>query len=174
MSDPTASKSHLIPIGEARRIRRTTVILILAGVALLFIAAVSGYVIGNERQLAAHNPLDVIADMGPAGVNCAQVIQVDEAGGDRAAVCISTEDEILTVGTFATPPDPDEWADKLCAVNEEGATPARGALVTFNKSVVTIVDGPLATRENLAAPDAEVLAESIATTLNGEWRPYAC
>ena len=146
------------------------VIVVAAAVALVL-----GYLVGADvLEGEARNPLEVVREMEPAGLTCTQVVRVDESGGERNAVCLSTGNEVLTIGTFAERPDPEAWGAELCREGVDGVVPIRGALVEFDQALVTVVAGPLPSEAGGPVPDPERLAASIATTLDGEWRPYQC
>lgn len=147
---------------------------VLGGIALLFGLGL-GYLLGTDvLEGEARDPLEVVRQMEPAGLTCTLVVRVDRGGGEQAAVCLSTDNEVLTIGTFADRPDPDTWAAELCRDGFDGVVPIRGALVVFDQTLVTVVAGPLPSEAGGSVPDPAGLAESIATTLDGEWQRYQC
>jgi hypothetical protein len=168
-SDATSRVDGMAPL-------RSVPVRVLSGVIVVATAALFiGYLIGAEFfEEDARDPLEVVRQLEPAGLTCTLVVQVDEVGEERNAVCLSTGNEVLTIGTFAERPDPEAWGAELCREGVDGVVPIRGALVEFDQALVTIVAGPLSSEGGGSVPDPEGLAASIATTLDGEWRPYQC
>ena len=175
MSDPTppnppATRSAAGPSPWLRLVLPTVGVSVI-GAAALF----AGHLIGaGAFEGDARDPLEVVREMAPAGVTCTQVVRVDEAGGERAAVCLTTGNEVLTIGTFTERPDPDAWATELCAASVDGVVPVQGALVVFDNALVTVVAGPLSSEGGARVPDPEALADAVATSLDGEWQRYEC
>ena len=168
---PTVSAAPVAP--EPPRPR--WVVPLLGGLVVVLAAAGLGYLVGAEYfERDARDPLEAVADMQPAGLTCTQLVRVDDAGSERAAVCLSTGNEVLTIGTFSTQPDADAWASELCEASLYAIVPTQGALVVFDNALVTVVAGPLFSESGGRVPDPNTLAENIATSLDGEWQPYEC
>jgi len=122
----------------------------------------------------AADPLEVVADLAPVGVACTQVVRVDEAGGERSAVCLTTGNEVLTISTFADRPDPDQWVVEQCRVDTDTVVANRGQLVVAGDTLVGVVAGPLSVEAGGPVPDPDAVASSVAASLGGTARPYAC
>lgn len=147
----------------------------LGGLAVLVVAAGLGYLLGADYwEGSADDPFAAIAAMQPAGLTCTHGIRTDESGGERTAVCLSTRNEVVTVGTFTNRPNPDEWAAELCEATANSIVPVQGALVVFDNALVTVVSGPLPTEQGEPVPDPAGLASSVATAFDGEWQRYQC
>lgn len=147
----------------------------VGGLAVFLGALGLGYLVGAEYwEAEAGDPFDAIAAMQPAGLTCTHGIRTDESGGERTAVCLSTRNEVVTVGTFTDRPNPDDWAAELCEATANSIVPVQGALVVFDNALVTVVSGPLSTEQGGPVPDPAGLANSIATALDGEWQRYQC
>jgi len=148
---------------------------LLAAVVAATAAFVVGTLIGAEFfGDEARDPLEVAQQMESAGLTCTLVVRVDQDERERDAVCWSTSNEVLTIATFTDRPDPAEWAAELCRDGVDGVVPIRGALVVLDQALVTVVAGPLPSESGGPVPNPEGLAESIATTLDGEWQRYQC
>lgn len=145
----------------------------VGGVALL--AATFGYLTGAQPwEDDAADPLAVVRAMAPAGVACTQVVRVDDAGNARSAVCLTTQNELITVATFTEEPEPDEWAAELCQADLDSVVAAQGAIVVFDAALVTTVAGPLPTEGGGPVPDPDGVAAAVADTLGGSWQRYQC
>ena len=180
MRNPPPTPSPTSPSGDTspadRRLRRKRWALpALGGLAVSLGALLFGYLLGADYwEAEASDPFDAIAAMQQAGLTCIHGIRTDESGGERTAVCLSTRNEVVTVGTFTDRPDPDDWAAELCEATANSIVPVQGALVVFDNTLVTVVSGPLPSEQGGPVPDPAGLASSIATALDGEWQRYQC
>lgn len=174
MSDAVTRSFSAAPIAPEHNRPRWTRAL-LGGLVVVVAAAGFGYVVGRGALgRTAEDPLEVIASLQPSGLTCTQIVEMDDDGEQQTAVCLSIGNEVLTIGTFAAPPDPEAWAAELCASNADGVVPARGALVVVDTTLVAVAAGPLFAESGGRVPHPDAVAEQVAGSLNGRWQPYTC
>lgn len=140
-----------------------------------FLGIVAGWLVATSPWNAhAPDPLDVVRNVNAAGVTCAQVVVADDASTERSAVCVSTGNEVLTIATFAAPPDPDRWVSDICDLDGESVVPTRGYLVEAEQALVGIIARPLSVEGGGPVPDPDGVANAVADHLDGSWRRYEC
>lgn len=152
------------------RLRTVTGALVVA-----LLGACAGWLVATGPWNAhALDPLEVVRNVGAAGVTCAQVVVADDASAERSAICVTTANEVLTIATFASPPDPDRWVAAICELDGESVVPTRGNLVEADLALVGVVARPLSVEEGGPVPDPDGVAAAVADHLDGSWRRIEC
>lgn len=174
MTDPPPITPPTQPTPMQRRGRGRWRVGVVVGVVAIG-AAGFGYLFGSPaHEPEAPDPLGVVRDLAVAEVSCTQVIRVDDRGGERAAVCLTTGNEVLTIGTFSASADPEAWIDELCDGGLDGVVPLGGTLVVTEHTLVTVVGGPLSSEGGGRIPDPDAVARRVAVALGGSEQRYEC
>jgi hypothetical protein len=146
-----------------RRSRGRTLFAVL--IVLATIAAV-GYYAYLKLGRDARSPGELVDKFGQAGVSCTDRKATLDLGDSKSLWCASADGTAITVTTWASDVDYDQWLRSHCSVRNRVVD--QGAAVVSDKWIIDVQ------RLVRKPPTAEKVASKLSGVLGGSVRTYDC